>query len=663
MKKSILMIASLVMLQFSSLSGQEIIAAQSCQADFTSEVNTMIMAPGLAINFYDKSLGSVEKWLWKFADGTTSDEQNPLHIFGNIVPDNGDSIITTLTIYTKDGCTSSISKVTPLSSETVSDCSSGFEYYENSIDSSALKILIASKSYQFKGSSDSQIESWQWDFGNGNTSVLQNPSADLAFQYSEKYGQYGSEVCLTTITKDSCKFESCQFIPWESQQCNVTFSFERNPIFSSTRNAFNFYLNGPKMEISSINWDFGDGKTSTDVNPIHGYPDCGGNDCNGIYYVASVKVVYVTGCEASYTNIIYMSDSIIQPDCNANFYYNVYESYPPVYHFIPEDINNAKYYWDFGDGTYSYETSPSHSFGSPVYLKDMIAPVDSTLPYYNTVYNVCLTISNENGCYKTSCQPVYTQSNTYSSCKNRIKINASFILGDYTCSSSAKAELVDFSGNKVEAIAYSWSNGSNESEAKGLCNNSVYYVKVTNADNCVTAASFAISDYTDFYYPGSWTYEYFNNEFIFHYDYADTAYTCEWVYNDSLVLYGNTVSVKNTNGNYQWVDLVLKDNAGNTIYTERIDLTTSPLFIKPYSSAITETFPNPAQQILNIKSKEITKFNSVNIYDATGRLRSFKIINNSFGHISLNISELPKGIYFGKASGINGNTITFKFVK
>jgi plastocyanin len=72
-----------------------------CTAAFTYDTQ------GQAVHFTDISTstsGPIVSWFWNFDDGTTSNQQNPIHTF----PDPDDHYDVTLTITTADGCTSTI---------------------------------------------------------------------------------------------------------------------------------------------------------------------------------------------------------------------------------------------------------------------------------------------------------------------------------------------------------------------------------------------------------------------------------------------------------------------------------------------------------------------------------------------------------------------------
>jgi PKD repeat protein len=115
----------------------------------------------LSVQFTDTSTGSPTSWAWDFGDGGTSTQQSPEHTFTTA----GDYTVQ-LTAANAGGpssTTRSISvtaaPVKPTASFTASP-SSG----------------TAPLSVQFTDTSTGSPTSWAWDFGDGGTSIAQNPS-------------------------------------------------------------------------------------------------------------------------------------------------------------------------------------------------------------------------------------------------------------------------------------------------------------------------------------------------------------------------------------------------------------------------------------------------------------------------------------------------------
>ncbi len=128
--------------------------------------------------------------------------------------------------------------------------------------------------YQFTDLSigvNANIIGWNWNFGDNTTSTDQNPLH--AFQNPGTYN-----VCLTVVTDFGyCpEKEYCQQIEvtCEYQECDVTANFNSFQNANSTVVAFNNFSSTPNPAITIIGyeWSFGDGATSTQVNPLHTYP-------------------------------------------------------------------------------------------------------------------------------------------------------------------------------------------------------------------------------------------------------------------------------------------------------------------------------------------------------------------------------------------------------
>lgn len=97
-------------------------------------------------------------------------------------------------------------------------------------------------------------------------------------------------------------------------------------------------------------WNFGDGSTSSDVNPIHQYAS------NISVNPIVSHTITVNGCETVLNKVIDIN--FLNPDF---IYLN--SGICNQYKFIPDDLDDVRdHSWDFGDGTASEEASPSHQF-------------------------------------------------------------------------------------------------------------------------------------------------------------------------------------------------------------------------------------------------------------------------------------------------------------
>ncbi len=115
----------------------------------------------------------------------------------------------------------------------------------------------------FTDNSSSSAVAWAWDFGDGNTSTMQNPTHIYAAD-----GAY--TVCL--IVNDPCGADTtCTVI-------NVTSCTTPTANFSYTENGtlvLDFTNTSTVSGTATYFWEFGDGGTSTDENPTYDYSSSG----------------------------------------------------------------------------------------------------------------------------------------------------------------------------------------------------------------------------------------------------------------------------------------------------------------------------------------------------------------------------------------------------
>lgn len=151
-----------------------------CQALFFAEYNQT----GYEVNFFDFSWSGnspIVEWVWNFGDSTFSNEPNPTHLYNEA----GEYEVT-LTIFTEN-CTSTFTEFVFVEDYSLNgDCQSFF-----------FPEFNGTLSVQFFDLSMPEPSTWNWDFGDGTTSTLQNP----IYTYNEP-GTYF--VTLETSAGDSC---------------------------------------------------------------------------------------------------------------------------------------------------------------------------------------------------------------------------------------------------------------------------------------------------------------------------------------------------------------------------------------------------------------------------------------------------------------------------
>jgi len=143
----------------------------------------------LTVNFTDASTAggsTITNWLWNFGDGNTSTQQNPTHIYQDPGVYN-----VSLQITTANGCTNTISK--PAFVQVIGP-DIDFSTYAPLITTGCAPLTIDFRDLTIFGA---PIISWSWNFGDGNTSALQEP----VHTYTTN-GLY--DVSLTISDIDGC---------------------------------------------------------------------------------------------------------------------------------------------------------------------------------------------------------------------------------------------------------------------------------------------------------------------------------------------------------------------------------------------------------------------------------------------------------------------------
>lgn len=131
-------------------------AKSTCNANFTFSV------AGLTVSFTDASTSSnaITSWQWDFGDGSTSSAQSPSHTYAV-----ADTYYVCLTIHDNHGCSSTFCHHVVLSS--MHPCHASFTF---GVDSTGTIVHFSNTSTGTTGST-----TYYWDFGDGNSSTLENP--------------------------------------------------------------------------------------------------------------------------------------------------------------------------------------------------------------------------------------------------------------------------------------------------------------------------------------------------------------------------------------------------------------------------------------------------------------------------------------------------------
>ncbi|MCB9448084.1 MAG: PKD domain-containing protein [Flavobacteriales bacterium] len=258
-------------------------------------------------------------------------------------------------------------------------------YFDAKVDSCTVNFTD-----QSTAGSKTTITSWSWDFGDGSTDGVQNPSH--AYPTG---GTYKVTLTITGMDADSnvCDRSYDRYITLKGcgNDCHVKAGFyERDSCL--TAKFHDVSDAGWGSTITAWSWDFGDGTTSSDQNPEHLY------GAGGTYTVC----LTVTGlnkdsseCTRLYCRQVTVEDCSNAP-CHIKPYFKSFNDTTCLTVNFFGSANAAPgttitgWLWDFGDGTTSTSQNPVHVFANP--------------GVYN---NVCLTVTavggNGSQCDQTYC--------------------------------------------------------------------------------------------------------------------------------------------------------------------------------------------------------------------------------------------------------------------
>ncbi len=308
-------------------------------ADFTAPI-TSKCEPDLTVNFQDLSTGAVS-WQWNFGDGNTSTLQNPSHTYTAY-----GSYPVTLMVTNMYGCTDTLTRPNYITIRRAVINIPGLP---------ARGCIPFTFVFNPNITSVDAITSYQWSFGDGNTSAASNPTHTYPTQ-----GTYTVKLIITTSSGCTDSIVINNAIRVGSKPV-ADFSAIPIPVCAYQPVQFTD-LSVPADEWL---WNFGDGATSLIQNPSHTYIDTG--------YFSVTLIAANNGCadtivRTNYTRVLPpIARFISAANCSNRLQFT----------FTDQSIGPVSWSWDFGDG------SPVSTLQNPVHTFPALGP-----------YNVTLTVTN-----------------------------------------------------------------------------------------------------------------------------------------------------------------------------------------------------------------------------------------------------------------------------
>lgn len=326
--------------------------------------NNISVNPGFDVNWTCRdsvdfqststSVDPITGYLWDFGDGNTSTLQDPVHAYTNPGP-----YTVTLTITTSTGCTVSHDSIVVAADLADID----FTFVDACLNTSS----------QFTGSdaSTATIQSWTWDFGDGNTGT--GMTANHTYTAS---GSYNVELIATT--NESCDDTISYTVNvFPNPTADFTFNDDcENALINFVDNS-----NANGATIATYDYDFGDGSPNSALqSPGHTYVGSG-------TFAVTLNLTTSDNCSASVTHNV-----TIYPDPVADFTFTTVCENAGATQFTNTSsvsggtiITNS---WDFGNGNTSNALNPSHAYG------------------VFGIENCTLVVTSDQGCMDTTVIPV-----------------------------------------------------------------------------------------------------------------------------------------------------------------------------------------------------------------------------------------------------------------
>ena len=363
------------------------------------------------IGFTDLSTGAPTSWLWNFGNGNTSTAQNPQAIYSTagqyavkLTVSGGSTKTETITIYATPDAGFTLNKDTSCVGKTVNytdasivspggaavntwawDFGDGntqtvttgtVSHAYNTAGTYTISLIVTdlhSCPSQAKTETISIVPfptptfttspvfscqapltvnftntsafvgptTYTWHFGDGASSVQKNPT--------HAYTTPGSYKVTLVVNQNGC-IDSL-VVPNMVNIQNMNANFTATPTVVCSGQSVTF-TNTSTPASTSASWNFGDGTTSTLINPAHTYTTAGS-------YTVSLSATDAKGCADSIKSIVSVNQTPV-----AAFSANSTQScsVPFAVTFTNNSTGATAYTWNFGDGSNSIAANPIHTY-------------------------------------------------------------------------------------------------------------------------------------------------------------------------------------------------------------------------------------------------------------------------------------------------------------
>ncbi|MGI6461968.1 MAG: PhoPQ-activated protein PqaA family protein [Candidatus Hydrogenedentales bacterium] len=288
----------------------------------------------------------ISSWAWNFGDGGTSNAQSPTHVYTaegsysiTLTVSNGDESA----VLTRQNFVTVRARIAPVA-----------DFQADSVE------VYPGESVQFNSTSNEgtgAVINYAWNFGDGGVGSGRNP----VHSYTD-VGTYSVSLAVTTAHGQDARTRQnyITVLPYAPQAAFRSDLRQTVLGISGGRVAFSDESEPGSFPIADWFWEFGDGETSGEPEPVHAYEQTG-------FYTVSLTVTAANGQMDTFTALNYIE--VIPNDIAAEFALenrNVEVEQDVQFTDLsaPGPSPIIQWRWDFGDGESSFEQHPRHVYGN-----------------------------------------------------------------------------------------------------------------------------------------------------------------------------------------------------------------------------------------------------------------------------------------------------------
>lgn len=307
-----------------------VVYAQAPNADFTA--SPLAVCLGNPINFTNTSTpgnSTITNYSWNFGNGQTSTEINPSYTY--TAPG---TYTITLAVQTANGQADAEVKVGYIVINPLPSASFNIQ---------GIGCIVPFGVDYTNTSTTGPGITYNWNFGNGQTSTLLNPDTII-------YNTTGNYTASLLVTNQNSGCNSTFNVPIAVSNYTAAMTV---PLTGCAGTPIQF-LNNSTVGTNSWNWNAGNTQTSSQTNPVFIY------DTPGIYTITLQTQNTTAGCSSNATQQITILPS---PTPSFTATSTTAGCSPLPVSFSNTSAGAGTFVWNYGDGsTFSGQNSPTHAF-------------------------------------------------------------------------------------------------------------------------------------------------------------------------------------------------------------------------------------------------------------------------------------------------------------